>query len=133
MANTIDPLGGSYFVEALTDEMEQAANDYIKKIDDMGGMLGAIENGFVFREIQESSIKFQNQVESGEKIIVGLNKFVMPEEDDLVSRLNIVECAVLDPYTREAYFTFNKRLEQEFYSNFRLSHEVRNLQVYVRH
>jgi methylmalonyl-CoA mutase N-terminal domain/subunit len=83
LCNTIDPLAGSYYVESLTNEIEKRASDYLKKIDDMGGMLRAIENGFVFREIQESSVQFQKQVDSGEKIIVGLNKFVMPEEEEV--------------------------------------------------
>ena len=82
LCNTIDPLAGSYYVEALTDEIEKRTQEYMKKIDDMGGMLKAIETGFVFREIQESSMRFQRQVDSGEKIIVGLNKFTMPEEED---------------------------------------------------
>jgi methylmalonyl-CoA mutase N-terminal domain/subunit len=83
LTKTIDPLAGSYYVEALTDEIEKRASEVLKKIDHMGGMLKAIENGFVFREIQESSVEFQRQVDSGEKVIVGLNKFVMPEEEDL--------------------------------------------------
>ncbi|MBW2003153.1 MAG: methylmalonyl-CoA mutase [Deltaproteobacteria bacterium] len=83
LCNTIDPLAGSYYVETLTNEIEKRASDYLKKIDDMGGMLRAIENGFVFREIQKSSVKFQERVDSGERVIVGLNKFVMPEEKDV--------------------------------------------------
>ena len=83
LCNTIDPLAGSYYVEALTDEIEKRTSEYLKKIDEMGGMLKAIENGFVFREIQESSVEFQRKVDSGEKVIVGLNKFVMPEEEDV--------------------------------------------------
>jgi methylmalonyl-CoA mutase N-terminal domain/subunit len=83
LCNTIDPLAGSYYVESLTNEIEKGASDYLKKIDDMGGMLRAIENGFVFKQIQESSVQFQNQVDSGEKVIVGLNKFVMPEQEEI--------------------------------------------------
>jgi methylmalonyl-CoA mutase N-terminal domain/subunit len=83
LCNTIDPLAGSYYVETLTNEIEKRAFDYLKKIDDMGGMLRAIENGFVFREIQKSSVKFQERVDIGERVIVGLNKFVMPEEKDV--------------------------------------------------
>ena len=83
LCNTIDPLAGSYYVETLTNEIEKGASDYLKKIDDMGGMLRAIENGFVFREIQKSSVKFQERVDSGERVIVGLNKFVMPDEKDV--------------------------------------------------
>ena len=83
LCSTIDPLAGSYYVEALTDEIEKRTSDYLNKIDEMGGMLKAIENGFVFREIQESSVEFQRKVDSGEKVIVGLNKFGMPEEEDV--------------------------------------------------
>ena len=83
LCNTVDPLAGSYYVEALTDEIEKRTSEYLKKIDEMGGMLKAIENGFVFREIQESSVEFQRKVDSGEKVIVGLNKFVMPDEEDV--------------------------------------------------
>jgi len=82
LCNTIDPLAGSYYVESLTNEIEKRASDYLKKIDSMGGMLRAIENGFVFREIQESSVQFQKKLDSGDKVIVGLNKFVTPEEEE---------------------------------------------------
>lgn len=81
LCNTIDPLAGSYYVEALTMEIEGQTWEYLGRIDEMGGMLAAIENGFVLREIQESSIDFQRQVQSGKKIVVGLNKFVTPEDD----------------------------------------------------
>jgi methylmalonyl-CoA mutase N-terminal domain/subunit len=82
LTRTIDPLAGSYYVESLTDEIEKRTSEYLEKIDRMGGMLKAIENGFVFKEIQESSVQFQKEVDSGEKVIVGLNKFTIPEEDD---------------------------------------------------
>jgi methylmalonyl-CoA mutase N-terminal domain/subunit len=83
LGNTIDPLAGSYFLESLTNEIERQAAAYLQKIDAMGGMLGAIENGFVFKEIQESSVKFQKRVENGERVIVGLNKYGTPSEDGL--------------------------------------------------
>lgn len=83
LCNTIDPLAGSYYVECLTSEIEKRASEYLKKIDDMGGMLGAIDNGFVYKEIQESSVRFQKRVDSGDRVIVGLNKYIMPEEEDL--------------------------------------------------
>ncbi|MGD9972445.1 MAG: methylmalonyl-CoA mutase [Desulfatirhabdiaceae bacterium] len=82
LCNTVDPLAGSYYVESLTNEIEERTLAYLKKIDDLGGMLGAIESGFAFREIQESSVAFQKRVDSGERVIVGLNHFRMPEEDD---------------------------------------------------
>jgi len=80
LCNTIDPLGGSYYVESLTSEIEKRASELIAKIDGMGGMLGAIENGFVFKEIQEANVRFQKRVDSGERVIVGLNKFATPDE-----------------------------------------------------
>ena len=83
LANTIDPLAGSYFVESLTNEIEKQAAALLQKIDAMGGMLGAIENGYVFKEIQASSVQFQKRVDSGERIIVGLNKYGKPGENDL--------------------------------------------------
>jgi len=86
LANTIDPLAGSYYVESLTNEIEKRTGAYLEKIDAMGGMLGAIENGFVFKEIQESSVRFQKRVDSGERVIVGLNKFAMPADSDLGDR-----------------------------------------------
>jgi methylmalonyl-CoA mutase N-terminal domain/subunit len=75
VANTIDPLGGSYFIEALTNEMEEKAWEYINKIDEMGGMIAAIEKGFPQMEIAEASYLFQRQLDSNEKIMVGVNKY----------------------------------------------------------
>jgi methylmalonyl-CoA mutase N-terminal domain/subunit len=80
ITNTIDPLAGSYCVEALTDKIEKEALDYINKIDDLGGMVAAIENGFVQKEIQDAAYKFEKKIESGERVIVGLNKFVLDED-----------------------------------------------------
>jgi methylmalonyl-CoA mutase N-terminal domain/subunit len=79
-ADVIDPLAGSYFVEALTDEVEEAARDYIRKIDDMGGIVEAIERGYPQMEIAESAYRFQREVESKERIIVGINDFVEEAE-----------------------------------------------------
>jgi len=75
VANTIDPLAGSYFIESLTNEMEEKAWEYIHKIDEMGGMIAAIEKGFPQMEIAEASYKFQRQLENCEKIMVGVNKY----------------------------------------------------------
>ena len=76
VVNTVDPLGGSHFVEALTDRMERDAMDYLRRIDEMGGMIDAVERGFPQREIADSAYRFQRQLERGEKTIVGVNKFV---------------------------------------------------------
>jgi len=77
-ADTVDPLGGSYFVESLTDAVEQKALEYIKKIDDLGGAPKAIE--FMQKEIHTSAYKYQQEIESGKKIVIGVNKFQMQEE-----------------------------------------------------
>src|ERR1700682_2897754 len=79
VTNTVDPLGGSYFVETLTNEVERAAWDYIKKIDSLGGMVAAIEHGYPQREISEASYRYQVAVDKKEKIIVGVNEFVANE------------------------------------------------------
>ncbi|MEE8471277.1 MAG: methylmalonyl-CoA mutase family protein [Dehalococcoidia bacterium] len=78
VADVIDPLGGSYFVEELTDALEAQAKRYIERIDELGGALPAIERGFQQREIQESSYRTQKDTESGEKVVVGVNEFVSP-------------------------------------------------------
>jgi methylmalonyl-CoA mutase, N-terminal domain len=75
-----DPLAGSYYLEHLTGAVEEAANEYIRRIDEMGGMLAAIENGFPQREIARSSYEYQRSVEQGESVVVGVNKFVESEE-----------------------------------------------------
>ncbi|NPV26486.1 MAG: methylmalonyl-CoA mutase family protein [Firmicutes bacterium] len=79
VAETIDPLAGSYYVEALTDEIEKQAMAYIEKIDAMGGAVKAIEQGYIQREIQESAYNYQKDVESGRRIVVGMNKFQIKE------------------------------------------------------
>ncbi|MEO6392439.1 MAG: methylmalonyl-CoA mutase family protein [Pyrinomonadaceae bacterium] len=89
--NTIDPLGGSYFVESLTKKMEDGAMEYFRKIDAMGGMTEAIEKGFPQREIQESAYQYQKAVERGEQTIVGVNKYQM--ENEMVK----IDTLVIDP------------------------------------
>jgi methylmalonyl-CoA mutase N-terminal domain/subunit len=81
VANTMDPLGGSYLLESLTDEMEEAAYDYIQKIDDMGGMLKAIERNYPQMEIADAAYKFQREFDDKRRIMVGVNKYVT--EDDV--------------------------------------------------
>jgi methylmalonyl-CoA mutase N-terminal domain/subunit len=80
VTNTIDPLGGSYAIEALTDRIECEAMDYIGKIDAMGGMLAAVETGYPQREIAEAAFHYQRQLEKNEKTIVGVSKYSVPEE-----------------------------------------------------
>jgi len=80
VTNTADPLGGSYAIEALTDRMEREAMEYIRRIDEMGGMLRAIETGYPQREIAEAAFVYQRQLEKGVKTVVGVNKYSTPEE-----------------------------------------------------
>jgi methylmalonyl-CoA mutase N-terminal domain/subunit len=80
VTETVDPLAGSYFVEALTDQLEAKARAYIAKIDELGGAPAAIEQGYIQREIQEAAYKYQRAVERREQLIVGVNKFIVEEE-----------------------------------------------------
>jgi len=97
IANTIDPLGGSYFVEALTNQMEEEAFALIKKIDDMGGMLAAIEKSFPQREIADSAYHYQKQIDENQKTVVGVNKYITEEKlpvdileiDDTLEKMQI--------------------------------------------
>jgi methylmalonyl-CoA mutase N-terminal domain/subunit len=91
VADTVDPLAGSYLIEHLTDEIERRAADYIHKIDEMGGALAAIERGYVQQEIADAAYRYQQAVECGEQIVVGLNKFAVEEESTQLARL------VVDP------------------------------------
>lgn len=88
VADTVDPLAGSYAVEELTTRLESRARDYIDKIDAMGGMLTAIENGYVQREIQDAAYRYQRAVETGDAVVVGVNKF-RTEEPDIIPILKI--------------------------------------------
>lgn len=89
VANVVDPLGGSYFVEALTNRVEREALAYIRKIDEMGGMVAAIEKGYPQAEIANSAYHFQKQLESKEKIMVGVNKYVVDEPKRQIETLYI--------------------------------------------
>ena len=79
LADVVDPLGGSYYVEAMTNAIEAEAKEYIRKIDEMGGAVEAIDKGYIQKEIQDAAYAWQMSVESGERTIVGLNKFTMEE------------------------------------------------------
>ena len=78
-ASTVDPLGGSFYVEALTDRIEQEAQDYFRHIEVLGGVVPAIEAGFMQREIAEAAFRYQQEVERGERIIVGVNDYIADE------------------------------------------------------
>jgi methylmalonyl-CoA mutase N-terminal domain/subunit len=83
VADTVDPLAGSYAIEHLTDELERRAADYLEKIDAMGGMLRAIETGYVQREIQNAAYDYQRAIEKLDQTIVGVNRFQVAEESDI--------------------------------------------------
>ena len=83
VVNTIDPLGGSYFVEALTDEMERQAYDYFAKIDELGGMVEAVKRNFPQREIADAAFTYQQEVDSGQRLVVGVNAFRQDEDAPL--------------------------------------------------
>ena len=82
VTNTIDPLAGSYYVEAMTDRIEKEAKDYINKIDSLGGMIEAINSGYVQSEIQKAAYKYEKEFESGERVVVGVNKYQSPQEEN---------------------------------------------------
>lgn len=112
VADTIDPLAGSYFVEALTNETERKALEYIHKIEQMGhgsileGVFAGIENGFFQREIAQAAYEYQKQVESGEQIVVGVNKYVMPQDE----KVNILR---VDPEVQRRQIERLKKVRAE--------------------
>src|SRR5579862_838146 len=110
VTNTVDPLGGSYFVETLTNEMEDAAWKYIRKIDEMGGMIPAIERGYPQREIADASYRYQVSVDRKEKIIVGVNEF--KGEEKPIDILRIDE-SVRDQQSRQLRVLRAERANEE--------------------
>jgi methylmalonyl-CoA mutase N-terminal domain/subunit len=95
VADVVDPLAGSYYVESLTDEIERRAWEYIERIDERGGALAAVEAGYIQAEIQEAAYEYQRQVERGERIIVGTNRFQSSETEPTIEILTV------DPSVRE--------------------------------
>ena len=106
IANTIDPLGGSYYVEALTNEMEEKAMDYIQKLDDMGGAIPAIEKGFFQKEIADSAYKYQKEIDEKERIIVGVNEYKIEEKYP-------IEILRIDPKVEEEQIARLQKLRRE--------------------
>jgi methylmalonyl-CoA mutase N-terminal domain/subunit len=104
--DTADPLGGSYFVESLTDELEARAWELIGRIDELGGAVEAIERGFVQDEIEGAAFRYQQEVESGERVIVGVNRFVEPEAED-------VELQRIDPEAERRQLERTARVRAE--------------------
>jgi methylmalonyl-CoA mutase, N-terminal domain len=90
VTNVVDPLGGSYYLEALTNQMEAAASDYFRRLDALGGMIRAIETGFPQREIREAAWQYQREIEHKDRVIVGVNEYVMDEAEPL-------DILVIDP------------------------------------
>jgi methylmalonyl-CoA mutase N-terminal domain/subunit len=103
VCDTVDPLGGSYYIEKLTGEIYERAGEYIRKIDEMGGAVSAIEKGFIQKEIQDSAYRYQREIESGERVVIGVNRFQM-EEDKPTSLLRV------DPSVRLAQIEKLRRL-----------------------
>lgn len=97
--NTVDPLGGSYFIEQLTDRIEREAEEYISEIQRLGGAVRAIEEGYMQREIHESAYRYQREVESGERIVVGVNEFT--QEESIPVGLTRVDPEVAERQTRK--------------------------------
>ena len=89
VANTVDPLAGSFFIEALTDETERQAQAYIDQIRGLGGVLDCIRNGFFQKEIAEASYRFQQEVEAGKRIIVGVNDYMLADEQMSIPTLYV--------------------------------------------
>jgi len=94
LIDTVDPLGGSFYLEKLTDEIEKGAAEYIAKIDQLGGAVRAIEKGYIQQEVQESSYRYQREIEAGDRILVGVNKFQIKE-------LPVKGLVKVDPRVRE--------------------------------
>jgi len=95
VADTVDPLGGSYYIEWLTDEIERQASAYIARIDELGGALKAVEDGFIQREIQDAAYKTQRAIEKSDQIVVGVNRF-HTEETTQADLLRVNESVRVD-------------------------------------
>ncbi|MEM3464330.1 MAG: methylmalonyl-CoA mutase family protein, partial [Candidatus Bathyarchaeia archaeon] len=106
VVDTVDPLAGSYYVEYLTNEIEERALKYIEEIDAMGGAVAAIEKGFMQREIVESAYRFQKEVESKKRIIVGVNEFISEEETP-------IKILQIDPEIEKTLVERLKRLKKQ--------------------
>jgi methylmalonyl-CoA mutase N-terminal domain/subunit len=104
--DTADPLGGAYFIEALTDELEAGAWELIERIDELGGAVAAVEQGFVQGEIEQAAFDYQRQVEAGERVIVGVNRFVEDEREP-------IELHRLDPEAETRQLERTARVRRE--------------------
>jgi methylmalonyl-CoA mutase N-terminal domain/subunit len=111
---TVDPLAGSYYIESLTSEIEKRATEYIEKVDAMGGMLKAIEKGYVQQEIQNSSYEFQQSVDHHEAVLVGVNKFQIDEHREIP--LQVIDPS-LEPKQVERLKALRQRRNPEEWKN----------------
>lgn len=111
VTDTVDPLGGSYYLEALTDQIEQEAADYIAKIDELGGAVAAIEKGYMQREIQQSAYTYQRQIESAERVVIGVNKFL--QDAEMPKDLLKVNPAVADSQVEKLKVLQNSRDQRQ--------------------
>ncbi len=106
VTDTVDPLGGSYFMERLTDEIETQVFNYIDQIDQLGGAVRAIEQGFMQKEIQQSAYEYQKEVESNQRVVIGVNKFVAQQDDP-------TDLLKMDPTVAERQEEKLKKLREE--------------------
>jgi methylmalonyl-CoA mutase N-terminal domain/subunit len=105
--DTADPLGGAFFIEALTRELEERASELMERIDELGGAVAAVEQGFVQREIEDAAFEHQRQVEAGERVIVGVNRFTEGEGDEEI------ELHRLDPEIERRQVERTRRVRAE--------------------
>ncbi|MFS8579234.1 MAG: methylmalonyl-CoA mutase family protein, partial [Novibacillus thermophilus] len=120
-ADTVDPLAGSYFVEELTDQLEQRVQDYLDEIEGQGGAVAAIERGFVQETIQSGAYRHQQKVERGEEVVVGVNRFVGEENREIVLHQS-------DPRLEQRQKRFLQQLRRSR-DNVRLRHVLSQLQL----
>jgi len=124
VTNTVDPLGGSFFVEAFTSQMEKGAYDYFHKIDSLGGVLPAIDKGFFHREIADSAFRYQREIESGERTIVGVNEYSTDEP----IRVPLLK---MDPKGQERHLARLQRVRRER-DNRELTRRLKDLEAAAR-
>jgi len=130
--NCIDPLGGSYFIEKLTNEMEKDAKEYIRKIDDMGGMVNAIELGFPQKEIADSAYWYQKAVEKKEKIIVGVNAFEMEHKPIPILKIDEVVAKQQLARLKEVRKTRNnEQAREKLHDLKKVAEDEQNLMPYI--
>jgi methylmalonyl-CoA mutase N-terminal domain/subunit len=111
VADSVDPLAGSYLIEALTDEIEGQTQDYIQKIDELGGALAAIERGYVQREIADAAYLCQREIENGEQFVVGVNSFVT--EEDAIALKRLVVDPIIEEQQRQRLIELRARRDNE--------------------